>query len=41
MLLERAAFAKLLIPNRIRMRKAFFILRNMIKTSYQTISLEY
>ena len=39
MLLERVQFGKKLIPNKIKLRKAFFILRNLVKTSYY--SLDY
>jgi hypothetical protein len=39
MLLERVEFGKKLIPNKIKLRKAFFILRNLVKTSYY--SLDY
>jgi hypothetical protein len=34
MLMERMEFGKTLIPNKIRFRKCYFLLRNMVKTSY-------
>ena len=40
MLMERLAFGKTLIPNKIRFRKCFFLLRNMVKTCYQTLDTQ-
>lgn len=40
MLLERTEMGKKLIPHKIRLRKAFFLLRNMVRSSYQSIDLE-